>query len=368
MSETFYVTTPIYYVNDVPHIGHLYTTVAADVISRYMRSAGKKVMFLTGTDEHGQKVEQAARERGLAPKDHCDEMVVRFQELWRRFAISNDDFIRTTEPRHTAIVQKFMEILKEHGDIYTSTYSGLYCVPDERFWTEKDLVDGNCPDCGREVIRIDESNYFFRMGQYQDRLQTHIHSHQNFIKPESRRNEVLGFLQKPLEDLSISRPKSRLSWGIELPFDRDYVTYVWFDALVNYISGLEYLPSDPAFDRYWPASLHLVGKDILTTHAVYWSTMLMAMDLPLPQTIFAHGWWTVNGEKMSKSRGNVVDPNAMIDKFFGSLNDLNAYPGDFVRQNQVVIQMFQYHFNRIECFLCKAVLRLDPDNSQRKTE
>ena len=211
--------------------------------------------------------------------------------------ISNDAFIRTTDPPHQAIVRRYLQDLLDKDLIYRAEYTGWYCTYDERFWTEKDVEGGLCPDCKRPVEKLSESNYFFRMSQFQDRLKAHIHGHPNFIKPESRRNEVLGFLQKPLEDLSISRPKSRLSWGIELPFDPDYVTYVWFDALVNYISGIEYLPSQPAFDRYWPASLHLVGKDILTTHAVYWSTMLMAMDLPLPQTIFAHGWWTVNGEK-----------------------------------------------------------------------
>jgi len=315
VSETFYVTTPIYYVNDVPHIGHLYTTVAADVISRYMRSAGKKVMFLTGTDEHGQKVEQAARERGLAPKDHCDEMVVRFQELWRRFAISNDDFIRTTEPRHTAVVQKFMEILKEHGDIYTSTYSGLYCVPDERFWTEKDLVDGNCPDCGREVIRIDESNYFFRMGNYHEWLRKHIEDNPGFIRPKTRRNEILGFLKKPLADLCVSRPKERLHWGVEIPFDSDYVTYVWFDALINYVTASGYGVDDEKFRSFWENSTHLIGKDILTTHTVYWPTMLKGIGLPPPKRVFAHGWWTVEGQKMSKSIGNVVEPNLLADEY-----------------------------------------------------
>ncbi len=315
MSDTFYVTTPIYYVNDVPHIGHLYTTVAADVISRYMRSAGKKVLFLTGTDEHGQKVEQAARERGLSPAEHCDEMVVRFQELWRRFSISNDDFIRTTEPRHIAVVQKFMETLKEHGDIYDSTYSGLYCVPDERFWTEKDLVDGNCPDCGREVIRIDESNYFFRMGNYREWLRKHIEDNPEFIRPEARRNEVLGFLKKPLADLCVSRPKERLHWGVEIPFDSDFVTYVWFDALINYITAPGFGVDDEKFRSFWENSTHLIGKDILTTHTVYWPTMLKGIGLPPPKRLFAHGWWTVEGQKMSKSIGNVVEPNLLAEEY-----------------------------------------------------
>ncbi|TAJ29395.1 MAG: methionine--tRNA ligase, partial [Nitrospirae bacterium] len=314
MPKTFYITTPIYYVNDVPHIGHAYTTVAADVLARYHRLRGDDVFFLTGLDEHGQKVQQAAAKAGIDPQTYCDGMVPRFQNLWSRLNISNDAFIRTTDPEHKKIVQTKLQELYNKNLIYQREYTGWYCTFDERFWTEKDVVDGLCPDCKRPVEQLSESNYFFRMGRYQDRLIKHIQDNPHFIRPHSRNNEVLGFLQKPLEDLSISRPKSRLSWGIELPFDPSYVTYVWFDALVNYISALEYLPPKPSFDRYWPANVHLVGKDILTTHAVYWSTMLMALGIELPTTIFAHGWWTVNGEKMSKSRGNVVDPNAIVDE------------------------------------------------------
>jgi len=315
MAKTFYITTPIYYVNDVPHIGHAYTTIAADVLARYHRMRGHDVFFLTGLDEHGQKVQQAAAKAGISPQEHCDRFTPQFQHLWKMLDISNDGFIRTTDAKHQAVVQRFLQKLFDQQLIYRAEYTGWYCTFDERFWTEKDVEGGLCPDCQRPVEQLSESNYFFRMGQYQQRLLDHIDANQNFIRPESRRNEVLGFLQKPLEDLSISRPKSRLSWGIELPFDQDYVTYVWFDALVNYVSGLEYLPAKPAVDRFWPATVHLVGKDILTTHAVYWSTMLMALEIPLPHTIFAHGWWTVNGEKMSKSRGNVVDPYAMVDTF-----------------------------------------------------
>ncbi|UCG38781.1 MAG: methionine--tRNA ligase [bacterium] len=318
MSEnTFYVTTPIYYVNDVPHIGHVYTTVAADVIARYMRSAGCRVMFLTGTDEHGQKVEQAARERGLDPQAHCDEMVVRFKDLWRRFNISNDDFIRTTEKRHIAVVQHFLKTMHDSGDIYKASYSGWYCVPDERFWTEKDLVEGNCPDCGREVVQIEESNYFFRMSRYQDWLVSHIEANPDFIRPETRRNEILGFLKKPLEDLCISRPKSRLHWGVEIPFDTDYVTYVWFDALINYVTGAGYTVDDEGFAAFWPNCTHLIGKDILTTHTVYWPTMLRGEGLAPPRRVFAHGWWTVEGRKMSKSLRNVVEPNLLLDRYGG---------------------------------------------------
>jgi methionyl-tRNA synthetase len=314
--NTFFITTPIYYVNDVPHIGHAYTTVAADVLARYWRLRGRDVFFLTGLDEHGQKVQQAAAKAGIDPQMHCDKLAPQFQALWKRLNISNDAFIRTSDPPHKTIVQRYLQQLYNNQLIYKADYTGWYCTFDERFWTERDVENGLCPDCKRPVEKLSEHNYFFKMGQYQDRLIEHIKQHPNFIRPESRRNEVLGFLTtQKLGDLSISRPKSRLSWGIELPFDQQYVTYVWFDALVNYVSALEYLRPTPSQDQYWPASVHLVGKDILTTHAVYWSTMLMALNLPLPETIFAHGWWTVDGEKMSKSRGNVVDPNKMVDEF-----------------------------------------------------
>lgn len=314
--KSFYITTPIYYVNDVPHIGHAYTTIAADVLARYWRLRGRDVFFLTGLDEHGQKVQQAAAKAGVDPQAHCDKLAPQFQQLWKRLNISNDAFIRTTDAAHKEIVRRYLQQLFDRQLIYKADYTGWYCTFDERFWTEKDVPDGLCPDCKRPVEKLSEHNYFFKMGQYQDRLIEHIKQHDSFIRPESRRNEVLGFLQtQKLGDLSISRPKSRLSWGVELPFDKNYVTYVWFDALVNYLSALEYLRPTPSRERYWPASVHLVGKDILTTHAVYWSTMLMALNLPLPDTIFAHGWWTVDGEKMSKSRGNVVDPNQMIDQF-----------------------------------------------------
>ncbi|MEP6958457.1 MAG: methionine--tRNA ligase [Nitrospirota bacterium] len=312
--DSFYITTPIYYVNDVPHIGHAYTTVAADVLARYWRLRGRDVFFLTGLDEHGQKVQQAAAKGGIDPQAHCDKLAPQFQTLWKRLNISNDAFIRTTDTPHKSVVQRYLQELYDKQLIYKDDYTGWYCTFDERFWTEKDVTSGLCPDCKRPLEQLSEHNYFFKMGQYQDRLIEHIKQHPNFIRPESRRNEVLGFLTtQKLGDLSISRPKSRLSWGIELPFDKDYVTYVWFDALVNYVSSLEYLRPTPSRERFWPANVHLVGKDILTTHAVYWSTMLMAFNLVLPETIFAHGWWTVNGEKMSKSRGNVVDPNRMVE-------------------------------------------------------
>ncbi|MBR4255314.1 MAG: methionine--tRNA ligase [Lentisphaeria bacterium] len=315
-NSTFYVTTPIYYVNDKPHIGHAYTTVLADVLARYHRAAGDDVWFLTGTDEHGQKVQKAAEKNGMTPLEQCDSTVVRFQELWKRLGITNDDFIRTTEERHKKIVRAILQDLYDRDLIYKAEYKGYYCVACERFFTEKDLVDGKlCPDCQREVDTIVESNYFFRMSKYQDWLIQYITEHSDFIQPAFRANETLGFLRKPLEDLCISRPKSRLSWGIELPFDADYVCYVWFDALINYISAIGYGVDRARFERYWTSCMHLIGKDILTTHSVYWPTMLHAIGLPMPKTIFAHGWWLTGSRKMSKSLGNVVNPMDMADKY-----------------------------------------------------
>jgi methionyl-tRNA synthetase len=315
MPETFFVTTPIYYVNDVPHIGHAYTTVAADVLARYHRLAGRTVWFITGTDEHGQKVQEAAHRRGIPPQQHCDEMVIRYRELWAALSISHDDFVRTTEERHQRIVQAILTALYQKGDIYKTSYEGWYCVPDERFWTEKDLAGGRCPECGREVQQIRESNYFFRMGSYREWLITYIDEHPDFILPRTRRNEILGFLRQPLTDLCISRPAQRLSWGIPLPFDPEYVTYVWFDALINYVSTAGYLTRDDRFLSLWSNAVHLIGKDILTTHCVYWPTMLKALGLNPPRTIFAHGWWTVEGQKMSKSLNNVVDPGSLVRDF-----------------------------------------------------
>lgn len=318
----FYVTTPIYYVNDIPHIGHAYTTIAADILARYNRLKGNKVFFLTGTDEHGQKVEKAAKEKGKAPKEHADSMVDNFKNLWKKLNVSNDAFIRTTDIEHIKTVQGLLQMLFDRGEIEKRSYAGWYCVPDERFWTERDLIEGNCPDCGRPVEQIQEENYFFLMSKYQELLIRHIEENPVYILPETRKNEVLGFLKNnTLGDLCISRPKQRLSWGIPLPFDDNFVTYVWFDALVNYFSATKYLA--PSFhgsrsvygQDWWPANHHIIGKDILITHAVYWSTMLMALNLPLPENIFAHGWWTVDGKKMSKSIGNVVDPNEIADKY-----------------------------------------------------
>jgi methionyl-tRNA synthetase len=313
--DPFYVSTPIYYVNDVPHIGHAYTTVVADALARSHRQRGAPVLFVTGTDEHGQKVEQAAAKLGIPPREHCDRMVGHFRALWEKLEISNDDFIRTTEARHVRVVQGLLAELMARGEIYKAAYEGWYCVPDERFWTDKDAEGGRCPDCGRELVRLAEENYYFRMGRHRDWLVAHIEAEPGFIQPESRRNEILGFLRQPLGDLCISRPKKRLAWGIELPFDPEYVTYVWFDALTNYITAAGHGSDEGRFGRFWPAAHHLVGKDILTTHAVYWPTMLHAGGIAPPRTIFAHGWWTIEGRKMSKSVGNVVDPGALADRY-----------------------------------------------------
>ncbi len=312
----FYVTTPIYYVNDKPHIGHAYTTMLADTLARSHRLLGHDTWFLTGSDEHGQKVQEAAAARGVPAQAHVDEMVLRFQELWERLEITHDDFIRTTDPRHTKVVQDILQDLYDRGEIYQAEYDGLYDVRSETFITEKDLPDGsslaNLPD---HVKVIQETNYFFRMSNYQEWLIQYIEDNPEFIQPDFRRNETLGFLRKELSDLCISRPKARLSWGIELPFDPEFVTYVWFDALVNYISAVGYKSDDAQFARRWPVQVHLIGKDILTTHTVYWPTMLKAMGVAMPKTIFAHGWWLSGRDKMSKSTGNVVNPLDYADRF-----------------------------------------------------
>jgi methionyl-tRNA synthetase len=320
-----YLTTPIYYASGEPHLGHAYTTILADVLARFDRQDGADVFFLTGTDEHGQKIQDEAKKRGMEPIELCDLMAERFRVAWDTLGISHDRFIRTTEKEHVEVVRAFLERLWDRGEIYEGSYSGWYCVHEERYWTDKDLgPDQTCPDCGRPVQRVEEKNYFFRMSAYQERLVRHIEENPDWIVPEMRRNEVLGFLRKPLGDLSISRPKSRLTWGIELPFDDEHVAYVWVDALINYLTasgaitpGAE--PDARGFDDVsgsrWPADLHIVGKDIITTHAVYWPTLLMAVGLPLPRRILAHGWWVVGETKMSKSLGNVVDPLALREEF-----------------------------------------------------
>jgi methionyl-tRNA synthetase len=298
-------------VNDKPHIGHAYTTILADVLARYHRNAGRETFFLTGLDEHGQKVQQAAEDRGIEPQQHCDEMAPRFIDLWEKLHISYDDFIRTTENRHKKIVQMFLQKVYDAGDIYEDEYEGLYSVSEERFITEKEAES----DEFRDIKKLKEKNYFFKMGKYQDALIDHIKSNPKFIQPEHRKNEILGFLRQPLNDLCVSRPKSRLNWGIELPFDKEYVTYVWFDALINYITSPGFGKDHESFDKWWPVSYHLIGKDILTTHAVYWPTMLMSANIELPQSIFAHGWWLMGESKMSKSIGNVINPMDLIDDY-----------------------------------------------------
>ena len=313
-AERFYYTTPLYYLNARPHIGHAYCTVLVDAMTRFRRLFGAEVYFLTGTDEHGQKVQKAAEQRGLTPQQHVDDLQAAFRSLWPELHVDYDDFIRTTEPRHVEAVQRLLQRLHDQGDIYVQDYAGWYSTAAERFWTEAELVDGKCPDTGLEVQYITERNYFFRMSKYGEQLRAHIHANPRFIRPSNRANEVLGFLDKGLQDLCISRPKERLAWGIPIPFDPDYVTYVWFDALTNYIAALGW-PDDPRFDTWWPHAHHFIGKDILTTHSVYWTTMLLAAGAALPQSITATGWWLSGDRKMSKSLGNVVDPLSMKDVY-----------------------------------------------------
>ncbi len=313
MDKNFYITTPIYYVNDVPHIGHAYTTLACDVMARYKRARGYQVAFLTGTDEHGQKVETAAKANGETPLELADRVVKRFQALWKKLNISNTDFIRTTQERHKHTVQEQFKKLLDKGDIYLGEYEDWYCTPCETFWTETQLLDGNCPDCGRPTTKLKEESYFFRMSQYQDQLLEHIEANPDFIQPKSRRNEIISFVKEGLRDLSISR--TSFSWGIPTPGNDNHVIYVWFDALTNYISALGYPEDkDGDFATFWPA-IHVIGKDILRFHAVYWPTFLLAAGIPLPEKVFAHGWWTVEGQKMSKSLRNVVEPNMLVDKY-----------------------------------------------------
>ena len=309
--EKYYITTPIYYVNDKPHIGHAYTTILADTISRFRALIGEKPTFLTGLDEHGLKVQQAAENNGKEPQDHCDSMAPAFIDLWKKLNINYSDFIRTTEHRHTKIVKEILTKVHESNDIYMDEYEGWYSISEERFITQKELDSGQFG----EVKKIKEKNYFFKMSKYQTALIDKIEKDELLIQPKSRKNEVLGFLKNELSDLCISRPKSRLEWGIELPFDDNYVTYVWFDALINYISAIGLYKDDKQFSSLWPADVHLIGKDILTTHSVYWPTMLLSLGLPLPQRIFAHGWWLTDDQKMSKSLGNVVSPLMLVDDF-----------------------------------------------------
>jgi methionyl-tRNA synthetase len=312
--STFYLTTPIYYVNARPHLGHACTTIMADAMCRYRRLAGDRVYFLTGTDEHGDKIAQAAAKAGVSPKAYADDIAEAFRDTWRRLGITNDDFIRTTEPRHEKVVREVLQRLYDAGDIYFGEYGGWYCYGCERFYTEKEIVDGKCPDHQTPLTFIKEKNYFFKMSKYQDWLIKHLEDHPGFIQPERYRNEVLGFLREPLLDLSISRPKTRLQWGIPLPFDDDYVTYVWFDALINYYSAVTEPPQEKT-RGLWDHVEHLIGKDILKPHGVYWPTMLKAAGIPLYRRLNVHGYWSLGGGKMSKSIGNVVEAFQLTDKY-----------------------------------------------------
>ncbi|MDK2807213.1 MAG: methionyl-tRNA synthetase [Thermoanaerobacterium sp.] len=314
MAKTFYITTPIYYPSDKLHIGHSYTTVAADAMARFKRLTGYDVMFLTGTDEHGQKIQRKAKEKGVTPKQYVDEIVAWIKDLWKTMDISNDKFIRTTDKQHEEIVQKIFTKLYEKGDIYKSEYEGWYCTPCETFWTEKQLVEGNCPDCGRPVELVKEESYFFKLSNYADRLLKYYEEHPDFIQPESRLNEMVSFIKSGLEDLCVSR--TSFDWGVKVPFDPKHVVYVWIDALSNYITALGYSTDhDEDFKKYWPADVHLVGKEIVRFHTIIWPAMLMALDLPLPKKVFGHGWLILEGGKMSKSKGNVVDPKELVSKY-----------------------------------------------------
>jgi methionyl-tRNA synthetase len=313
--KTFYLTTPIYYPSDKLHIGHAYTTVAGDAIARYKRLRGFDVMYLTGTDEHGQKIERKAAENGISPQQFVDEVVQGIQDLWKKLDISYDDFIRTTEPRHKEMVQRIFEQLLKQGDIYLDEYEGLYCTPCESFYTERQLKEGNCPDCGRPVEKVREKSYFFRMAKYADRLLKYYEDNPEFIKPESRKNEMINNFIKPgLEDLAVSR--TSFDWGVKVPSDPKHVVYVWIDALSNYITALGYgSDHQDKYQKYWPADVHLVGKEIVRFHTIYWPIMLMALDIPLPKKVFGHGWLLMKDGKMSKSKGNVVDPVPLIDRY-----------------------------------------------------
>jgi len=314
-NKVHYVTTPIYYVNAKPHIGHAYTTILCDTFARFYRFLGEDVYFLTGTDEHGEKIEKTAQEQGVPTIEYVDRVSARFRDLWKDLDIRYDDFIRTTEERHVKVVQEVLAELHDKGDIYLGKYKGWYCTPCETFWTESQLDNGNCPDCKRATQELEEENYFFKMSQHQDWLVQYIKDHNNFIVPKSKENEVVSFLREPLEDLCISRPASRMGWGIPLPFNKDHVLYVWFDALINYISAIKYGQDENHFNTYWPATIHFMAKDILRQHAIYWPIMLHALGIEMPQYVLAHGYWTMEGAKMSKSVGNIADPYDVISQF-----------------------------------------------------
>ena len=311
--ETFYISTPIYYPSDKLHIGHAYCTTIADSMARYKRLTDVDVLFVTGSDEHGQKIQRKAAEQNITPKEYVDKIVAGFQALWEKLNISNDEFIRTTEKRHYNVVQEIFKKIYDKGDIYKSTYEGLYCTPCETFWIERQLVDGKCPDCGRPVETVQEESYFFRMSKYQDRLLQFIEDNPDFIQPVSRKNEMINFIKGGLEDLCISR--TTFDWGIPVPIDNKHVIYVWFDALSNYLTAAGYLSDTEKFNKFWPADIHLVGKEIVRFHTIIWPIILMALELEVPKKVYGHGWLVVDGDKMSKSKGNVIDPVALIDEF-----------------------------------------------------
>ena len=310
---TYYITTPIYYPSDKLHIGHAYCTTIADTLARFHRAKGEDVFFLTGSDEHGLKIQRKAQEKGITPIEYVDAIIANFKQLWNELNISNNDFIRTSEERHHKVVQDVLTKIFEQGDIYKKNYEGLYCVPCESYWLERQLVDGKCPDCGRPVEKMQEESYFFKLSKYQDWWLQFIEENPNFIQPASRRNEMINFVKQGLEDLCITR--TTFDWGIPVPFDKKHVVYVWFDALLNYLTGIKYGTDDAMFNKFWPASLHLVGKEIVRFHTIIWPIMLQAMGVELPQKVYGHGWLVIDGDNMSKSKGNVIDPLALIDEF-----------------------------------------------------
>jgi methionyl-tRNA synthetase len=341
MKPKFYVTTPIYYINSEPHIGSAYTTIVADIVARYKRLSGYDVFFLTGTDEHGQKVLQAAKEENLDPQTYSDQLAEKFKVLWKELQITNDYFVRTTDERHMKTVQLFVKKMLENGDVYKGKYEGWYCVPCETFWTEEDIgKERVCPSCGREVKWVSEENYFFRLSKYNDALLKHFQEHPEFVQPDFRRNEMLRILENGLRDLSITR--TSFKWGVPMPNDPEHVIYVWVDALINYISAIGYIDDPETFHRYWPADVHIIGKEINRFHSLIWPAMLMSVGLPLPKQIYAHGWLTVNGQKISKSLGNAIDPREFV-KAYGNdavryylLRDIQfGRDGDFSEENLV---------------------------------
>lgn len=311
--NSFYITTPIYYPSDNLHIGHAYCTTIADTVARYHRAKGEDVFFLTGSDEHGLKIQRKAAEKGITPIQYVDAIVANFKKLWKMLNISNNDFIRTSEERHHKVVQAVLQKIYDQGDIYKKNYEGLYCVPCESYWLERQLVDGKCPDCGRPVEKMAEESYFFKLSKYQDRILEYIETHPDFIQPVSRRNEMINFIKQGLEDLCITR--TTFDWGIPVPFDPKHVVYVWFDALLNYFTAIGYGTDEEKFKKFWPANIHLVGKEIVRFHSIIWPIMLMAMGEKLPKQVYGHGWLVVDGDKMSKSKGNVIDPIALIEEF-----------------------------------------------------